>query len=56
MVIAVGLLLDESIKPGDVIEVGDSYGKIHPLGARYVSVETRDGFEYLIPNEDLITQ
>ena len=50
------LLLDKSIKPGDVIEVGDSYGKIQSLGARYVSVITRDGFEYLIPNEDLITQ
>lgn len=49
------LLLDKSIKPGDVIEVGDSYGQIHSLGARYVSVVTRDGFEYLIPNEDLIT-
>jgi small-conductance mechanosensitive channel len=49
------LLLDKSIKPGDVIELGDSYGKIKSLGARYVSVETRDGFEYLIPNEDLIT-
>jgi small-conductance mechanosensitive channel len=50
------LLLDKSIKPGDVIEVGDSYGRIESLGARYVSVVTRDGFEYLIPNEDLITQ
>jgi small-conductance mechanosensitive channel len=50
------LLLDKSIKPGDVIEVGDSYGRIDSLGARYVSVATRDGFEFLIPNEDLITQ
>lgn len=50
------LLLDKSIKPGDVVEVGDSYGRIQSLGARYVSVVTRDGFEYLIPNEDLITQ
>lgn len=50
------LLLDKSIKPGDVIEVGDTYGKIQSLGARYVSVSTRDGSEYLIPNEDLITQ
>ncbi len=50
------LLLDKSIKPGDVIEVGDSYGRIQSLGARYVSVVTRDRYEYLIPNEDLITQ
>ena len=50
------LLLDRSIKPGDVIEVGQTYGKINSLGARYASVVTRDGMEYLIPNEDLITQ
>jgi small-conductance mechanosensitive channel len=50
------LLLDRSIKPGDVIEVGDAYGWIRKLGARYAAVVTRDGKEYLIPNEDLITQ
>ncbi|MFC1858486.1 mechanosensitive ion channel family protein [Thermodesulfobacteriota bacterium] len=50
------LLLDKSIKPGDVIELGETYGRIQSLGARYVSVVTRDGTEYLIPNEDLITQ
>jgi small-conductance mechanosensitive channel len=49
------LLLDKSIKPGDVIEVGGTYGWVSSLGARYVSVETRDGTEYLIPNEDIIT-
>jgi small-conductance mechanosensitive channel len=50
------LLLDQSIKPGDVIELGETFGWISSLGARYVSVVTRDGKEYLIPNEDLITQ
>ncbi len=50
------LLADRSIKPGDVIEVGDSYGRIDRLSARYVSIVTRDGKEYLVPNEDLITQ
>jgi small-conductance mechanosensitive channel len=48
------LLLDRSVKPGDVIGVGDTYGWIDSLGARYVSVVTRDGIEHLIPNEDLI--
>lgn len=48
------LLLDRSIKPGDVIEIGSTYGRIKSLGARYVSVATRDNTEYLIPNEDLI--
>ncbi|HSF92079.1 MAG TPA: mechanosensitive ion channel domain-containing protein [Paracoccaceae bacterium] len=49
------LLMDKSIKPGDVISLGDTFGWISDLGARYVSVVTRDGREYLIPNEDLIT-
>jgi small-conductance mechanosensitive channel len=49
------ILLDKSIKPGDVISLGDTFGWINSLGARYVSVLTRDGKEYLIPNEDLIT-
>lgn len=49
------LLLDKSIKPGDVISIGETYGWINKLSARYVSVITRDGRETLIPNEDLIT-
>ncbi len=50
------LLSDRSIKPGDVIEVGNTYGWINKLSARYVSVITRDGMEHLIPNETLITE
>jgi small-conductance mechanosensitive channel len=57
------LLLDRSIKPGDVIELGDPtggvsqrFGWVTSLNARYVSLTTRDGTEWLIPNEDLITQ
>ncbi len=49
------ILLDKSIKPGDVISLGDTFGWINALGARYVSVVTRNGKEFLIPNEDLIT-
>jgi small-conductance mechanosensitive channel len=49
------ILADKSIKPGDVIQVGDSYGWIKFLGSRYVSVVTRDGTEHLIPNENLVT-
>ncbi|MEE9551606.1 MAG: mechanosensitive ion channel domain-containing protein [Gammaproteobacteria bacterium] len=50
------LLMDKSIKPGDVIAIGDTYGWVNTLGARYVSIYTRDGIEHLIPNEQLITQ
>ena len=49
------LLLDRSIKPGDVIEIDNTYGWINSLRARYASIITRDGKEHLIPNEDLIT-
>ncbi len=55
LVSGVIILLDKSIKPGDVISLGDTFGWISSLTARYVSVVTRDGKEYLIPNEDLIT-
>jgi len=50
------LLFDRSIKPGDVISVGQTFGWINHLSARYVSVITRDGIEHLIPNELLITE
>ena len=55
LVSGVIILLDKSIKPGDVISLGETFGWINALGARYVSITTRDGKEYLIPNEDLIT-
>ncbi|KFE35149.1 mechanosensitive ion channel family protein [Thioclava atlantica] len=55
LVSGVIILMDKSIKPGDVISLGETFGWINSLGARYVSVVTRDGKEYLIPNEDLIT-
>ncbi|MBI5137503.1 MAG: mechanosensitive ion channel [Nitrospirae bacterium] len=50
------LLADRSIKPGDVIVVGDTYGWVQSLSTRYVSLVTRDGKEHLIPNETLITE
>ncbi len=37
------LLMDRSIKPGDVIVVGDSFGWVNKIGVRAVSVITRDG-------------
>jgi small-conductance mechanosensitive channel len=53
------LLMDRSIKPGDVIAVGDgnsrTVGQVNRIGIRAVSVITRDKVEYLIPNEHLMT-
>jgi small-conductance mechanosensitive channel len=50
------LLMDRSIKPGDVIVVGESFGSVNKIGVRAVSIITRDGKEHLIPNEDLMTR
>jgi small-conductance mechanosensitive channel len=52
------LLMDRSIKPGDVIAIegGDTnvVGQVKKIGIRAVSVITRDKIEYLIPNENLM--
>lgn len=53
------LLMDRSIKPGDVIAVTDmagneSFGQIRKIGIRAISIVTRDRKEYLIPNENLM--
>ncbi|WP_082835934.1 mechanosensitive ion channel family protein [Croceicoccus bisphenolivorans] len=53
------LLMDRSIKPGDVIAVTDmagneTFGQIRKIGIRAISVTTRDEREYLIPNENLM--
>lgn len=49
------LLLDKSIRPGDILAVAGTYGIVEKLEARYVSVVTRDGKKHLIPNENLIS-
>lgn len=54
------LLMDRSIKPGDVIAVtgtdkGKTVGQVNRIGIRAVSVITRDKVEFLIPNEQLMT-
>jgi small-conductance mechanosensitive channel len=53
------LLMDRSIKPGDVIAVSSgkdtAVGQVKKIGIRAVSITTRDQIEYLIPNEILMT-
>jgi small-conductance mechanosensitive channel len=49
------LLGDRSIKPGDIITIGDNFGWVQELRARYIVVRNRDGVETLIPNENLVT-
>src|SRR5437899_3578410 len=48
------LLADKSVKPGDLVTIGDSSGRISAMKTRYISVAAGDGREFLIPNEDLV--
>src|SRR2546430_8108382 len=50
------LLVDKSVKPGDLVTIGDNTGRISAMKTRYISVAPGDGREFLIPNEDLVTQ
>jgi len=50
------LLFEKSIEIDDLIELSDGiYGFVRRLGSRYTLIETFDGKEILIPNEDFIT-
>ncbi len=51
------LLVDKSIKPGDVIELENgTFGWVNNMAARYTEIVTRDNKSFLIPNEEFITQ
>lgn len=50
------LLFEKSIKIDDLIEMEDGiYGYVRRLASRYTLIETFDGKEILVPNEDFIT-
>lgn len=49
------LLIEKSIKIGDLIEIDNITGWVRQLNVRYTLIETRDGRELLIPNELLIS-
>jgi small-conductance mechanosensitive channel len=56
LICGIVLLLDRTVKPGDVIALGsNNFGIVNRLGARCVSVRTLAGEEHLIPNEEMIT-
>src|SRR5260370_33753570 len=44
------------VEPGDLVTIGGSSGRISAMKTRYISVAAGDGREFLIPNEDLVTQ
>lgn len=48
------ILLEKSIKLGDILKVGESYGQVSQLNTRYIVMKDLSGIEYIIPNETLI--
>jgi small-conductance mechanosensitive channel len=49
------LVGDRSIRQGDVITIGQRFGVVKELRARYIVVRDRDGVDTLIPNENVIS-
>jgi small-conductance mechanosensitive channel len=49
------LAFEGSIRPGDVISYGDTYGTVKALHTRHIVIRTRDGLDILVPNENLLT-
>lgn len=56
LVAGLALIVGKSIKPGDVIAYKDTYGWVTNMGARFVTLCTRDGKEYLVPNDEFLQQ
>lgn len=49
------LLLDDSIRIGDMVTVNNRFGEVREIATRYTVIRSRDGTEYIIPNETLVT-
>jgi small-conductance mechanosensitive channel len=49
------ILLDRSIRLGDMITVDNRFGVVSKVTARYVVVKGLDGVEAVVPNETLVT-
>lgn len=49
------ILLDRSIRPGDMLTVDNRYGEVSHINTRYTLLRALDGTEIIIPNETLIT-
>jgi small-conductance mechanosensitive channel len=50
------ILLDRSIRIGDMVTVDDKYGQVTQINTRYTLLKAQDGTETIIPNEMLIAQ
>ena len=49
------ILLDRSIRPGDLVTITDRHGVVSDIRARYTVVRGLDGTEAIIPNDSIIS-
>jgi small-conductance mechanosensitive channel len=49
------LLFEKSVEEGNLVEISGIIGFVRQTGARYTLIETHDGKEVMVPNEDFIT-
>ena len=49
------ILIDKSIRLGDLITVDNKFGVVSRVTSRYVVVRSQDGIEAIVPNETLVT-
>jgi potassium-dependent mechanosensitive channel len=50
------LLFERPIKVGDLIEVGETFGRVESIGARSTKIKTFDNFHIIVPNGTILDQ
>ncbi len=50
------ILLDRSVRIGDLVTVDNKYGEVSQINTRYTLLRSLDGTESIVPNETLISQ
>ena len=50
------ILLDRSVRIGDLVTIDNKYGQVSQINTRYTLLRSLDGTESIVPNETLITQ
>jgi small-conductance mechanosensitive channel len=50
------ILLDRSVRIGDLVTVDNKYGQVSQINTRYTLLRSMDGTESIVPNEMLISQ
>lgn len=49
------VLIEQPVRKGDFIRVGDSVGTVHDIGLRATEVVTRDEVTIIVPNSELVS-